>query len=153
MLFAGRTFSADALRGLRRPSHKTQYDSETVTLSNIFLWLCTVAQSIIIYKSTSDTMFHPKFSVRGHLCPQISVVDMDEAYGKVKQLLPENHSIYFIIMILWYNLDKKRGGNYQKLFLVHILTYLIFYTLAIDHLDNFIKIELKVSITWWHYSW
>ena len=33
MLFAGRTFSADALRGLRRPSHKTQYDSETVTLS------------------------------------------------------------------------------------------------------------------------
>ena len=35
MLFAGRTFSADALRGLRRPSHKTQYDSETVTLSKI----------------------------------------------------------------------------------------------------------------------
>ena len=33
MLIAGRTFSADALRGLRRPSHKTQYDSETVTLS------------------------------------------------------------------------------------------------------------------------
>ena len=33
MLFAGRTFSADALRGLRQPSHKTQYDSETVTLS------------------------------------------------------------------------------------------------------------------------
>ena len=35
MLFAGRTFSADALRGLRRPSHKTQYNSETVTLSII----------------------------------------------------------------------------------------------------------------------
>ena len=33
MLFAGCTFSTDALRGLRRPSHKTQYDSETVTLS------------------------------------------------------------------------------------------------------------------------
>ena len=33
MLFAGRTFSADALRGLRRPSHKTQYNSESVTLS------------------------------------------------------------------------------------------------------------------------
>ena len=47
MLFAGHTFSADALRGLRRPSHKTQYDSETVTLSkqdtplqlSLLLWL------------------------------------------------------------------------------------------------------------------
>ena len=33
MLFAGRIFSADALRGLRRPSHKTQCNTETVTLS------------------------------------------------------------------------------------------------------------------------
>ena len=36
MLFACRTFSADALRGLRRPSHKIQYNSETVTLSKYF---------------------------------------------------------------------------------------------------------------------
>ena len=34
MFFAGRTFSADALRRLRRPSHNSQYNSETVTLSN-----------------------------------------------------------------------------------------------------------------------
>ena len=33
MLFAGHTFSVPTLRGSRRPSHKTQYKSETVTLS------------------------------------------------------------------------------------------------------------------------
>ena len=43
MFFAGRTFSADALRGLRRPSHKTQYDSETVTLSRQFTLFCREA--------------------------------------------------------------------------------------------------------------
>ena len=43
MLFAGRTFSADALRGLRRPSHKTQYDSETVTLSRR-VWLLVIRE-------------------------------------------------------------------------------------------------------------
>ena len=38
MLYAGRTFSADALRGLRQPFHKTQYNSETVTLSTPSPW-------------------------------------------------------------------------------------------------------------------
>ena len=40
MFFAGRTFSADALTGLQRPSHKTQYNSETVTLSSLLQLHC-----------------------------------------------------------------------------------------------------------------
>ena len=46
MLFAGRTFSADALRGLRRPSHKTQFNSETVTLSKLYSCFHCPAQTL-----------------------------------------------------------------------------------------------------------
>ena len=56
MLFAGRTFSADALRGLRRPSHKTQYDSETVTLSTLLCLLYLSIENQLSWEVTIDQL-------------------------------------------------------------------------------------------------
>ena len=53
MLFAGRIFSADALRGLWRPSHKTQYNSETVTLSIYFASPIDAVSSLMVAAAPS----------------------------------------------------------------------------------------------------